>query len=337
MKRNDVEREVVQILRQASLSGSDREIDIHNPLGELGLGLDSLALAEFVTAVEKRFQIELADNIWTERGQLTLQYFVDLILQSVSAVPSVAQEKYPDIQRVPAGDHAGAQKTVQIARQLDQGNEKNGTAVRLLRKILKFLYHRETFIILEFKLSEQQLPSFPSPLNLILREASVEDAIALSAFWESFDYRTFDKKEMNMELFRERLGSGYTCLTAWLDDKIVGMDWLLDKGYDCPFTGLKFSWPQDTCYGGELYEHKMYQGRGVGLTLLAFSLTETKKKGYQRQVTWVTAKNVKMLIAAIQMFGFKKIGDIDITRILHRPFSTWKISGRSGRGGKVIL
>ena len=50
MNRNQVERDIVQLLRQTALSGSDREIRTLDPLGELGLGLDSLALVQFYWA-----------------------------------------------------------------------------------------------------------------------------------------------------------------------------------------------------------------------------------------------------------------------------------------------
>jgi GNAT superfamily N-acetyltransferase len=100
---------------------------------------------------------------------------------------------------------------------------------------------------------------------------------------------------------------------------------------------LKLSWPSDTCYAGELYEHPQHQGQGVGLALLAFSLAETKRRGYRRQVSWVTAHNTKMLSGSLQLMGFTKIGRIDIRRVFRRPFSTWDIGGRAGRGGTVIL
>lgn len=54
------------------------------PLGENGLGLDSLALVEFVLSVEKTYGTQVPDTIWANAGALDLQYFADLVAVAAS-------------------------------------------------------------------------------------------------------------------------------------------------------------------------------------------------------------------------------------------------------------
>ena len=56
-----------------------REIPLDQPLGELGVGLDSLALVNLLTAVEAAFQVELSDDIWTERGPLSVNDLAEIV------------------------------------------------------------------------------------------------------------------------------------------------------------------------------------------------------------------------------------------------------------------
>jgi len=337
MSRSVVEQEMVRILRKSSLGGSDREVAGNIPLGELGLGLDSLGLVQFVTALEKRFRIEFSDDMWTDRGQLTLRHFVDIVLESGSFVSMVT----PEDSQVPFQTSAPLPS---IQEKIAEGTEGHGrrreaarAAYRIFSRLVRFFYLRETSYVLAFNLLEQSPPSYPSSLNLNLREASADDAAAFQVFLTSLDYYTADKKKMDTDLFRKRLESGGVCFLALHQDQIVGVDWLTDIGYNCPFTGLKLRWPQGSWYAMELYEHPKYPGRGIGLALLAFSLEEAKKRGFQTQVTMVLSKNVKMLGAAVHLFGFKKIGEIRTRRIFLRPFSSWRMGRQSGRGGVLIL
>jgi acyl carrier protein/GNAT superfamily N-acetyltransferase len=337
MTKEQIAEQVVHLIRQRAMSGSEREISKSDPLGEQGLGLDSLALIEFVTSLEKHFAIEIPYEIWTEGSKLTLQHFIDLIGQSLPAhapgegVPTAAG----------ASGVAAAPVDEQPVQQKAQGHTlarwKKSLPATYLFKISKLFFERESYLILERDLTTYHPPAFASPLNPALRQAAIEDQAALEAFWNSFRYYTLDRKKMDMALFRQRLATGYSCMTAWLDGQIIGVDWLLERAYYCPHTGLELSWPSDSIYAGELYEHAEFRGKGIGLTLLAFSLDESRKNGYLRQVTLVAARNTKMLGAALQMFGFRKSGEIHTTRIFRQPLSVWRIGERSGRGGRVNL
>lgn len=326
MSRDQIQQDVIRILRQTSLAGSDRDIGLHEPLGELGLGLDSLALVEFATALEKRFQVELPDQIWTDRGQLAVHHFVEAV---VDASPSPSAVIADEIALTPSSASEEAHHP--------QRRQQRGPLAVLIRRIRRFCHNRESFKILATETAQPPHRSPASPLSLTLREASMADAESLDAFWGSFLYETIDQKPMTLNLFRERLEAGSSCLVAWHEGRIVGMDWLFTAGYNCPYTGLHITWPTDACYGGELYEHPHYQGKGVGLELLAYSLAETMRKGFRRHVTIVAAHNIKMLGASTQFFGLKVLGEIATTRWFRRPTSTWEIGGRSGRGGTIVL
>ncbi len=92
MNPDEISSEVVRILRHSALAGSQREIQLDEPLGEQGLGLDSLPLLEFVLALEKSFGIDLPDAIWARRQQLTLRHFVNFIVESRPRVSRPSRE-----------------------------------------------------------------------------------------------------------------------------------------------------------------------------------------------------------------------------------------------------
>ena len=60
------------LLSETVLDGSDREVLNGAPLGEEGVGLDSLALVQFLTAVEQDFGAELPIEVWSDIAQLSL-------------------------------------------------------------------------------------------------------------------------------------------------------------------------------------------------------------------------------------------------------------------------
>ena len=86
--QSDVENQVLAVLRDISFIAGDREINLTDPLGDIGVS-DSLALVEFVTAVEVRFQTELPETIWTDREGLTLQRVIDAIAESGAVIEEV--------------------------------------------------------------------------------------------------------------------------------------------------------------------------------------------------------------------------------------------------------
>jgi acyl carrier protein len=79
MTRVAIERELVDHLREHVLLGSGREIALDSPLGP-AVGLDSLGLMEFLSALEERFDVEFPDTLWTDRRDFTLRRLADYLV-----------------------------------------------------------------------------------------------------------------------------------------------------------------------------------------------------------------------------------------------------------------
>jgi len=60
------------VLDRTVLAGSDREVPFDAPLGEEGIGLDSLALVQFLTAVEHELGTEFPFDVWSDAARLSL-------------------------------------------------------------------------------------------------------------------------------------------------------------------------------------------------------------------------------------------------------------------------
>jgi acyl carrier protein len=337
MNRSEVEREVVAVLRQSSLRGSERQIGLDDALGGQGLGLDSLGLVEFVTALENRFQIELPDDLWTEREKLSIRHCAELIAKSGVTMSLVAQAYEPIPNQRSTIGLSWSEKATSSIRELGIVRGIAWMVGRVGLHIADWFYLRQKNYILTADLTRQSVPRQTSSIDLILREVSADDGRAFGEFCSSVVYRTIANRRMSMELFRKRLSAGYVCLGAWHDDILVGVSWLSDEGYKCAVTGLQLYWPNESCYAMELFEHPEHVSKGVGLALLGYSLAVAKERGYRKQVTMVLSRNVRMLSAAVQLFGFVKVGEINTTRILFKPFSRWNIAGKSGWGGSAML
>ncbi|MDX1799170.1 MAG: hypothetical protein R3255_11015, partial [Candidatus Lokiarchaeia archaeon] len=78
------------------------------------------------------------------------------------------------------------------------------------------------------------------------------------------------------------------------------------------------------------------KGKGIGLALLSFSLQDCKRRGYENQITWVRAENLKMLNASVQMLGYEKIGEIHTKKIFLKPFSKWMLN-ESFESNKIMF
>jgi acyl carrier protein/ribosomal protein S18 acetylase RimI-like enzyme len=326
MSQDAVLNSIVGILRRDTLAESGRFLSPTAHLGETGLGLDSLALVAFITALEKRFRVLFPDEIWTDRERMTLQ-------KIAAFIAAAGPEPVPNEGEDSGSTTATSRWRKAVDRLRGQGLVKSAKwAVR--SRLLK----RQSYYILEFDLRNRVIPTFSAALDLDFRAASREDLAALKEFWSSFPYRTGDSDELMSEnIFRSRLDADQLCLAAWHKGQVAGVDWIFDKGYPCPFTGLTYDWPDGTCYAMELNEHPAFRGKGIGIALLARSLHESKDRGYRRQVTIVRAANVKMLAASVQLFGFQKIGRIDTDWMFGRPFSKWTIGERSGRSRLLMM
>jgi len=64
--------QLTSLLNSSVFGEDDRDIDTNAPLGEDGVGLDSLGLVEFLTAIETEFGVEIPTEVWDRADQLTL-------------------------------------------------------------------------------------------------------------------------------------------------------------------------------------------------------------------------------------------------------------------------
>lgn len=328
VNRAEIEQHIVRTLRQGAMGGSERDISLEEPLGELGLGLDSLAIVGFLVALEKHFEIDLLERIWIERSRHCLADLVDAIMElGRPAGPAFGEN---------GGPPAGIRESAPARAHVHDGphgffREISRVAARAPVALSRLLYQRESFHILARDLTTLPLPEVPSPPDIVFRTLGLDDARALNGFWPA---RLRGKK---MRLFEQRLARGYLCLTAWRMDRIVAMDWVSGWGDDEPFTGLSIRTRHGSCLGLDLEEHKLHRGKGIGLALLACSLRESKARGYRRQVTLVQVPNVRMTVAAVVLLGFEKIGELRTRRYLGKPASVWEVNGSRGRGKDLVL
>lgn len=72
----DIRAAIVQTVRRTAFAGSSREIPLDSPLGEDGLGLDSMAIVELFTEIEERFGVELFESDWFDRGEFTVRSLI---------------------------------------------------------------------------------------------------------------------------------------------------------------------------------------------------------------------------------------------------------------------
>jgi acyl carrier protein len=76
MTRDEIARQLKTILRDRLLHGSDRPIDLDQPLREFDL--DSLAFVGFMASVESAFGVQIPEHVWME-PRLTLGDFIRLL------------------------------------------------------------------------------------------------------------------------------------------------------------------------------------------------------------------------------------------------------------------
>ncbi|MEO5922624.1 MAG: acyl carrier protein [Bryobacteraceae bacterium] len=81
--KGQVAERLVNVMREAVLDGSDRDIETNELLGEEGVGLDSLAMVQFLTAVEQQFRVEIPVDVWSRVGQLTLDDCAEAVLKQL--------------------------------------------------------------------------------------------------------------------------------------------------------------------------------------------------------------------------------------------------------------
>jgi len=287
-----LESELIEMLRETVLLGSPREIPATEPLGGDALGVDSLGFVTFLSAAESRFDVAIPDEVWLERGRLTVRDLAVWIGQAARA-------------SVPAAPPRDASPS-------------------LWRRIARRIHARERFHVLSFDLQSQPLPSPRVPRGVAVRAAVRADIGSTHGLWPAH------VEERNRAQFLARLDEGHCCHVAIADGRIAAMTWATTHEDLETMTGLVVRPTAGAYYAFDLNVHPAYAGLGIGDALLAFELHEAKRKGLRAGHTIVRTTNHGMLALA-GAIGFRRTGEIETRRILSRPFSRWQRGDRKGR------
>ena len=315
------QREIARIVRDELLLGSDREIPLDQPLGELGLGLDSLALVNLLTAVEASFGVELSDDIWTERGPLSVNDLAEIVQGTRPAgapIPSVEAES--------AVLHGRMERLEQRLRGRGSAGRAALAAIRIAAPVRRFLFVRTHHVLLRRRLDDETSTELAPPPGIELRILLPDERPDLSQLWASVHARHMTS------VFRREIERGAIALVACSGDKVVAIDLLsgnggLDVEVDTP----------EACFGFFLEEARAARGRGIGLALTAYSFRVARERGFRTQFTHVWKRNTAMLAAVTQLLGFGIVGSARRTQVFGVSRWSWEVGGKRGRGPRLVL
>lgn len=321
MSRDAVEQEITRIVRDELLLGSERPIPPDKALGEAGVGLDSLALVNLLTAVEADFGVDLPDDIWTARGPLSLNDLVDV----VATTPRTAAPT-PSADRVPPVQHGPMERVEFALARRGLAGRAAWAAVRFAAPAARFLLSGARHLVLERRLDDVTSPRFAAPSGIDLRLYRPSDEAGLSGLWAPYHERG------GRAVLERSLREGAIALVAVERSRIVALDLFSTTGND----GVDVVRP-DVCYGFALTEARSVRGRGIGLALIAYSFSVARERGLRAQLTYVWEGNAPMLAAATQLLGFMPIGTARRMRVLGVTRWSWEVDGKRGRGRRLQL
>jgi len=332
LTHNELKREVIAVLRKIAAGGSSREIKDSDSFGEFGLGLDSLALLHFITALEHRFSIELPENIWVDRGQLNLKNLVDLIAEAVKGRELIAldQGELPSKIAPENGHGSKWNKLAAVARRDGVIPMAAWVAGKAFAESSALLYRKDRYHILSFDLALQSIPVVNAPGGANFLEVGIDDLGSADGLWHKSKIREKHR------LFEARLRNGFIGYATWINGRIAGLCWITMLGDHEPQTGLHIKAGEGSCYGLDLEEHPDYRGQGVGLATIAYSMRGARERGCRYLYSVVHEGNERMLGASIQLLGYTTVGEIVTKRYLGRPKSVCVLGGRAVKG-KVLL
>lgn len=340
MTRVEVEVQVRAALRRTALKGSDREVHSDELLIGPGIGLDSMSIVGFLNTLETMFDSDLDPAIWSEPGALTIERIVRSLAAGdgtlsgtgAGAVLGVdAALAHVDVEAARA--HPDAARFQRFAARWPLAARFQGPfwfGMRLTGAITRRLRTKHVFRVLERPL-DSPVPSAPCSVPLERRLARLDDAPGLRDLWGDTAF------EARAREFRDRVARGYLCLGAWREGRWAAIDYLSPGEDRDRFLGIRVRPSRGVVLGLGLYEPPALRGSGVGLALLEYSLHIARERGFERQVTIVRDQNEKMLLGAVQLFGFREIGRIDTRRVFGHARSSWVLRGRAGSGGVLEL
>ena len=317
MSRDAAQEEILRLVREELLFGSERPIPVDEPLGELGVGLDSLALVKLLTAVEGSFGVDVPDDVWTARGPLTVGDLAEIVAEAPArdtavevAGPTLVRGRMERAESALAG--GGPVRRAAWA------------AVRLAAPVKQFAFGFSRTFVLERELDDPGALHGGPPPGIVLRPYAPDDD--LSDLWPSFE------EAHGRRFLARQIREGAIALVAAEGRRVVALDLVSASGED----EVRVEEP-GACFGYWLTEAPDARGRGIGLALVAYSLGFARERGFRTQVTWVGEDNTAMLAAATQFLGFRSIGTASRLRVMGLTRWSWDIRGRRGSGGKLVL
>ena len=321
MNRPAVEQEITRIVRDELLLGSERSLQGDKALGEVGIGLDSLALVNLLSAVENGFGVELSDDVWTARGPLTLNALVDL----VDGLPEPAGARAPN-GRAKTVQHRRMEGVELALRSRGWAGRVAWLAVRVAAPPARFLFSSANFLLLERALDDRVPTTFPPPPGVELRPYRPEDEAGLEGLWASYEERG------RRRALERSLDEGALALVAVEGSRILALDFLSATGDE----DVEVIRP-GVCYAFALSEAPNARGRGIGLALADYSFRIAQERGFRAQVVYVWDGNAPMLAAATQLLGFRQIGSGRRRRLLGIRRWSWEVDGQPGFGPRIRL
>lgn len=316
-----VEQEIALIIRDELLLGSEREIPLDQPLGELGVGLDSLALVNLLTAVEAAFQVELSDDIWTERGPLSVNDLAQIVR---STRPVTAPT--PSAQAGSAVLHGRMEQVEERLRRRGSLGRAAWAVVRMAAPVRRFLFARTQNVLFERRLDEELSTEIAPPHGIEFRLLRPGERPDLSDLWAPVHARRMTN------VFQREVDRGAIALVACSGDRVVAVDLISGSGG----LEVKVNSP-GACFGFLLAEARAARGRGVGLALATYSFRVARERGFRTQLTHVWTGNTAMLVAATQLLGFRIIGNAQRMRVLGITRWSWQIRGKRRHGRRLVL
>jgi acyl carrier protein/GNAT superfamily N-acetyltransferase len=316
----EVIAEVTRIVRETAGVGATRELPPEEPLG--ALGLDSLALVNVVAAVEGRYGRELPDTLWDGRRRISIAGLAAAVAAAGGDLAAAGSAAATDA-RVQPGVSRGERLFLRLEA---RGAGGRAAAAGLHRAVI--LAHwaraRQPCVVLSRDLAGE-LPEIPLPGGVTIAPYDGASDEPLAGIWPATQ-----AARMRAHL-RRRMHAGILCLAAWEGGRVVAYDLLAPSGAEDVTTS------PGTCFGLNLYERREARGRGIGLALLAASLTHTRDLGYARQVTIVLERNRPMIAAATQVLGFTVCGRAERSELLGRVRWSWQRHGSTCSGPRLVI
>jgi len=323
MTTGTVEQEIVRILREELLVGSERLIPLDAPLGELGLGLDSLGLLKSVIAIENAFGVQLPDDILAASGSLTAGRLAQLVARATHSPSADEGPSLPD-STIPPRHHRMERLAHSLASRGYIGRVL-WAAARFGWPVKRFLFARPRYLVLERPLEHGSVP-VTAPPGIELRPYVDADDERFDGLWPDF------MKRSSQRLVARSLKEGAIPLVATDGERIVALDLLSREGAR---DEIVLGRSRAACWGLYLVEAPDSRGRGIGVALLGYSLQVSRELGYRAQLAAVRDDNKPMLAACVQLLGFRVIGHAQRTRVLGFTWWTWLIDGTRGHGRRL--